>query len=121
MNSFILLVLLFDGNRFFIFIVEKYHAITQCIHIGHDRSYIYLFNIIHSILFSSRCNYFHLFLIIFLLIVIHIHLCLLSRSFEVAATDKINREETKKLSETLTNRETEIKSLLVSSRDFITL
>lgn len=49
--------------------------------------------------------------------IFHIQIChaYYSRSFEVAATDKINREEIKKLSDTLTNREMEIKSLLVST------
>ena len=47
----------------------------------------------------------------------YIHICHTyhRRSFEVAATDKINREEIKKLSDTLTGREMEIKSLLVST------
>lgn len=47
----------------------------------------------------------------------YVHICHTyhRRSFEVAATDKINREEIKKLSDTLTSREMEIKSLLVST------
>lgn len=48
-----------------------------------------------------------------LLLISSVYICSLSRSFEVAATDKISREEIKKLSDTLTDREMEIKSLLV--------